>query len=49
MPHPFENQIIIRYQLSNKTKIGPIKVFTDVIDYLIKLFEKIAYVAFKKA
>src|SRR5207302_1635944 len=44
MPHPFIDQITIAYKLTNKAKIGPIKLFVDTIDYLIKLFQKIAHV-----
>ena len=47
-PHPFIDQIIIAYKLSSKSKVGPIKVFVDVIDYLVRLFQQIAHVAFKK-
>jgi DNA-directed RNA polymerase subunit L len=47
MPHPFADQILIRYKLSKKAKIDPIKVINDVVDYLIKLFEYILNNAFK--
>ena len=47
-PHPFIDQITIAYKLVEKSKIGPIKVFVDVIDYLIRLYEQIAHVAFKR-
>jgi len=47
MPHPFTNMIIIKYRLADKVKIGPIKVMTDVIAYLVRLFETISSVAFK--
>lgn len=40
-PHPLIEQVTIRYKLKPKTKIGPIKVFTDVIYYLIKLYQAI--------
>jgi len=48
MPHPFIDQVTIAYQLANKSKVGPIRLFVDVIDYLVRLFEQIAHVAFKK-
>lgn len=48
MPHPFMDQITIAYKLSPKSKLGPIKVFTDCIDYLVKLFQLIPHAALKK-
>jgi DNA-directed RNA polymerase subunit L len=48
MPHPFIDQITITYQLNPKSKIGPILVFTDCINYLIKVFRLIAHNALKK-
>lgn len=47
MPHPFIDQITIAYKLSPKSKKGPIRVLTDCIDYLIKLFDKISNLAVK--
>jgi DNA-directed RNA polymerase subunit L len=49
MPHPFIDQIVIRYRLETDTKAGPIKVFVDTVKYLIRLFEQISHVAFKKS
>jgi len=46
-PHPFVEEVIIKYKLKPKSKIGPIKVFTDVVIYLIKLFETIKKEALK--
>lgn len=40
-PHPFEDNVIIKYKLKSKAKVGPIKVFRDTVIYLIKLFELI--------
>ena len=48
MPHPFVDQITIAYQLNPKSKIGPIQVFVDCIDYSIKLYSIIAHNALKK-
>jgi DNA-directed RNA polymerase subunit L len=41
MPHPFMDQIVVAYKLKPKSKIGPIKVLVDCIDYLIKVFQTI--------
>jgi len=48
MQHAFVDQIIITYQLFPKSKIGPIEVLVNCIDYLIKLFQLIAHIAFKR-
>ena len=48
MPHAFVDQIVIEYQLEPKSKIGPIEVFISCVDYLIRLFQTIGHVAFKK-
>ncbi|XWV25199.1 dna directed rna polymerase subunit [Tupanvirus deep ocean] len=48
MPHPFINQITVSYQLNRKSKIGPIQVFIDCVDYLTRLFQLIAHAALKK-
>lgn len=48
MPHPFIDQIIIRYKLKDKVKIKPIQVFLDVINYSIRLFEHISNIALNK-
>lgn len=48
MPHLFIDQITIAYELNEKTKVGPIEIFINVIDYLIKLFQQIAHVALKR-
>lgn len=42
MPHPLMNMIIIRYKLQARSKLGPIQVLIETINYLIKLFQKIA-------
>ncbi len=47
MPHPEINQIVVGYELKPGSKLGPIKVLVDCIDYLIKLFE-IIHVAANK-
>lgn len=47
MPHPFIDQIIIVYQIKNKSKIKPIDVLIDTIDYLVKLFQTIDKVSEK--
>lgn len=42
-PHLFINKIIINYSLiPDKKGAGPIKVLTDTIDYLIKIFDILA-------
>lgn len=41
MSHPEINQIVIAYELKPGSKNGPIKVFIDCIEYLIKLFDTI--------
>lgn len=41
MKHPFIDQIVITYKLFKKADIRPIKVLTDCIEYLIKLFKQI--------
>lgn len=41
MPHPLIDNIIISYQLFQKSKKGPIKILLDCIEYLIKLFKNI--------
>lgn len=48
MPHPFIDKIIVSYKINAKSKIGPIKVLVDCIDYLIRVFELIAHSAGKK-
>lgn len=47
MPHPFIDQIVISYKLFDKSKIGPIQLFVDCINYLIKLFQYIAHITLK--
>lgn len=41
MPHLFSDQIIIRYKTVPKSKIGPIQILIDVINYLINVFKMI--------
>jgi len=48
MPHPFIDQITVAYKVFPKSKIGPIQVFVDCVDYLAKLFQIIAHTALKK-
>jgi DNA-directed RNA polymerase subunit L len=48
MAHPFIDEITLAYILNPKSKTGPIQIFVDCIDYLIKLFQLIAHVALKK-
>lgn len=47
MPHPFIDQIIVSYKLFNNSKVGPIKVLVDCIDYLTRVFQVIARQAMK--
>lgn len=47
MPHPFIDQIIIIYQIKNKSKIKPIDALIDTINYLVKLFQSIAHISQK--
>lgn len=48
MPHAFMDQINIVYQIVPNSKVGPIEVFINCVDYLIRLFQTIGHVAFKK-
>ena len=48
MPHPFIDKITVKYQLNTKSKVGPIQIFVDCVDYLIKLFQTIANTVHKK-
>ena len=48
MPHPFIDQIVIVYQIKNKSKVKPIDVLIDTIDYLVKLFSKPLTMCHKK-
>lgn len=47
-PHAFMDQINIVYQLVPKSKVKPIKLLINCIDYLIKLFQTMEHIAFKK-
>ncbi|AYV85278.1 MAG: hypothetical protein Satyrvirus9_4 [Satyrvirus sp.] len=47
MKHPFINQITLEYKLINKSKIGPINVLIDCIDYLVRIFKQIVQLASK--
>lgn len=47
MPHPFIDQLVIAYKLNENSKIGPIKVLVDCIDYLIRVFQTIGNQAVK--
>ena len=40
-PHQLVDMVMIQYKLKSKSKIGPINVLIDCIDYLIKLYELI--------
>jgi DNA-directed RNA polymerase subunit L len=46
-PHPFVDTVVIKYRVKPKPKSNPIKLFTDVIAYLITLFEIIKHEASK--
>uniref|UniRef100_A0A6G6AB42 DNA-directed RNA polymerase subunit L n=1 Tax=Borely moumouvirus TaxID=2712067 RepID=A0A6G6AB42_9VIRU len=39
MPHPFIDTIVISYKLYQDSGLNPIKIFTDCIDYLVRIFE----------
>lgn len=41
MPHLFANEVKISYLLFPKSKLGPIRVFTDSINYLIDVYDSI--------
>lgn len=41
IPHPLITSVTISYKLMKKSKIGPIQVFVQCLDYLIKLFKHI--------
>lgn len=47
-PHPFIDQVNIEYNLKPDSKLGPIRVFIDCIDYLIRLYQLIGHHAFSK-
>lgn len=46
-PHPFIDQIVVKYKLFPTSKKGPIKILTDCIDYLIKVFQSIEKITTK--
>lgn len=41
MPHLFNDMVVVKYKLPDKSKHDPIEVLVDVIDYLVGIFEEI--------